>query len=179
MSLTTQPSSLLAIGAQLASVGLLRRKKIMATGKTLAYTPEQVQVLSSLHLTGPDAPDAGDTILSTRDEAKVLEELVSAQNKSHVLGLALNVPSETLVGIKSQNDPKERLDDVIREFLRGDNPLPTWRVIAGALRRRSVGMSGLALHIERKYCGIVPLQPKSFRPQHSRNRTYYTYTGYL
>ena len=124
------------------------------------------------HLAGPDAPDAGDTILSTRDEAKVLEELVSAQNKSHVLGLALNVPSETLVGIKSQNDPKERLDDVIREFLRGDNPLPTWRVIAGALRRRSVGMSGLALHIERKYCGIVPLEPKSFRPQHSRNRTY-------
>ena len=114
-----------------------------------------------------------DDILSDADELKVVEELVTAQHKSHFLGLALKVRGDELQAIEQKyTDAKERLDAIIRKFLAQSDPLPTWRVIADALRNPLVDMSRLALTIERKYC--PSMQQPSRSPREGINNDFNT-----
>ena len=92
-------------------------------------------------------------MLKEKDAAKVYEELMSAQNHTNLLGLKLNIPLATVEGIHSQYpNPKDRLLQIIKEFLTQLDPEPSWSAIAAALRSPVVNLPRLAKHIEEKYC---------------------------
>ena len=73
-----------------------------------------------------------------------------AQNKSHLLGLKLNLPQYEVETIHSRySDPVDRLLQVITEFLRQTvTPRPTRRVIGEALRSPLVNLPDLARRVE-------------------------------
>ena len=94
-----------------------------------------------------------DKTLATDDAVKILEELLPAQNKSHPLGLVLNLPYHEVEAIHMQyQNPQERLLRVIIEFLNQVEPRPTWEVIVEALRSRAVNLPALARRVEAAYC---------------------------
>ena len=80
---------------------------------------------------------------------KVLEELLPAQSQSFILGLMLGLPSHTLDVIQyTYHNPRDRLLQVIIEFLKQEQPRPTWRVIVAALRSPAVNLARLAMRVE-------------------------------
>ena len=94
------------------------------------------------------APTGGET-LTPNDAVKVLEELLPAQNHSHMLGLKLGLPLHDVESIQSNyHDPRDRLLKVISEFLRQEQTGPTWRVIVDALRSPVVNLPALAQKVE-------------------------------
>ena len=96
-----------------------------------------------------NAAPTGDETLTPNDVVKVLEELLPAQNQSHVLGLKLGLPFYKVEGIQSNyHNPRDRLLQVITEFLRQEQTGPTWRIIVDALRSSVVNESALAKRVE-------------------------------
>ena len=94
------------------------------------------------------APAVHDT-LTERDAAKILEELLDAQNSAHLLGLMLNVkPRDVDAILIKYQDPKDRLYHIIIAFLGQAEPRPTWRVIVGALRSPVVNLTALARELK-------------------------------
>ena len=94
------------------------------------------------------APTGGET-LTPNDAVKVLEELLPAQNHSHILGLKLGLPLHDVEGIQSNHhNPRDRLLKVITDFLRQEQTGPTWRVIVDALRSPVVNLPALAKGVE-------------------------------
>ena len=94
------------------------------------------------------APAVHDT-LTERDAAKILEELLAAQNSAHLLGLMLNVKPRDVEAIQNKyQDPRDRLYHIIIAFLSQAEPRPTWRVIVDALRSRTVNLTALAWTVE-------------------------------
>ena len=90
------------------------------------------------------APAVHDT-LTESDAAKILEELLDAQNSARLLGLMLNVkPRDVDAILNKYQDPKNRLYHIILAFLGQAEPRPTWRVIVDALRSRIVNLTALA-----------------------------------
>ncbi|CAI8025301.1 hypothetical protein GBAR_LOCUS14628, partial [Geodia barretti] len=94
--------------------------------------------------------EAADEVLTPDDATKIVEELLPAKNKSHLLGLKLNLPQYEVEAIHSRYiDPLDRLLQVITEFLRQTvTPRPTWRVIVEALRSPLVNLPDLARRVE-------------------------------
>jgi hypothetical protein len=94
-----------------------------------------------------EAPAVDETLIPD-DAGKILVELLPAQNKSRMLGLALNLPPHKVEAIHSQyQNPQDRLYYVIIAFLERE-PRPTWRVIVKALRSRAVNLPALAKKME-------------------------------
>ena len=92
---------------------------------------------------------AVDETLQENDTGKVLEELLEAQNQSHVLGLQLNLPLHDVEAIHLQyQNPRNRLLHIIIAFLRQAEPRPTWRVIVEALRNPTVNLPALARRVQ-------------------------------
>lgn len=92
-------------------------------------------------------------ILGEGDLATVLEELLPAQNQSRYIGLALKVPGYIVEGIHQRYaNPKDCLHYVLLEILKQTDPIPTWWVIANALKSQLVGLPKLARDIQKKYC---------------------------
>ena len=90
-----------------------------------------------------------DETLTESDAAEILEELLSAQNQSYLLGLKLKLPVHEVEAIHLKYlDPRERLLHVIIAFLRQAEPRPTWRVIVEALRNPIVNLPALARRVE-------------------------------
>ena len=90
-----------------------------------------------------------DETLSESDAADILEELLSAQNQSYILGLKLKLPLHEVEAIDLKYlSPRERLLHVIIAFLRQAEPRPTWRVIVEALRNPIVNLPALARSVE-------------------------------
>ena len=99
------------------------------------------------------AAPTGDESLTEDDAAKVLEEILEAQNQSRFLGLKLKVPDYIITGIYTQyTDPKDRLYHVLVEFLKQVDPRPTWRAIVDALRNPMVNLPQLAMRVEAAHC---------------------------
>ena len=89
-----------------------------------------------------------DETLSESDAADILEELLSAQNQSYLLGMKLKLPLHEVEAIHLKySDPRERLLHVIIAFLRQAEPRPTWRVIVEALRNPIVNLPALARRV--------------------------------
>lgn len=78
----------------------------------------------------------------------MLEELLEAQNHSYTLGLRLGLSVADVERIHSKSsDSRERLLQIVVEFLKGVQPRPTWRVITEALRSPAVNLPALAQRI--------------------------------
>lgn len=83
------------------------------------------------------------------DAAKILEELLPAQNEARLLGLSLSLPIVQVDTIfQKYLDPRERLLYIIVAFLRQAQPKPTWRVIVDALKSPVVNHTPLANRVE-------------------------------
>lgn len=92
------------------------------------------------------------TAPAPHDPAKVLEELLEAQDQSFVLGLKFNLPLHELQAIhKMHLNPRDRLLHVIIAFLKQVEPTLTWRVIVDALNNPIVNMPVLAKRVERAH----------------------------
>ena len=90
-----------------------------------------------------------DETLTESDAAEILEELLSAQNQSYLLGLKLKLPLHEVEAIHLKYlDPRERLLHIIVAFLGQAEPRPTWRVIVEALRNPIVNLPALARRVE-------------------------------
>ena len=92
---------------------------------------------------------AGDRTLTEDDATDIMEELLSAQNKSYYLGMKLKLPISEIDAIHSQyHQPRDRFLHIILAFLKRAEPRPTWRVIVEALKSSILGLPALANKVE-------------------------------
>lgn len=83
----------------------------------------------------------------------VLEAIYEARERAYYVGLSLRIPPDILDNIRSQYDGHDdQLLYVIKEFLKGVDPRPTWSAIVTALKSPMVKMSKLAEDIEKTFC---------------------------
>ena len=112
--------------------------------------------------TGP----AGDDILTETDAVNILEELRTAQNHAHLLGLALEInPVDVTAIVETYEKPLDRLLHIILKFLSQSEPPPTWRTIVNALRSPIVNLTALAKRVEAAHF------PDPTASHESRNQT--------
>ena len=105
--------------------------------------------MSSVYTYYPNAAPAVHDTLTERDAARILEELLDAQNSARLLGLMLNVkPRDVEAILNKHQDPKVRLYHIIIAFLGQAEPRPTWRVIVDALGSPVVNLTALAERVE-------------------------------
>ena len=95
------------------------------------------------------AAPTGNEPLTPDDAVNVLEEILEAQNQSYVLGLKLKLPLYIVDSIyEKHSEPRHRLLQVLIEFMKQVNPIPTWRAIVDALRNPVVNLPQLAMRVE-------------------------------
>lgn len=115
---------------------------------SVAKYPVRYIVYKFLEVPTLPAP-SGDDILGPDDAINILEELLEAQNQSRFLGLKLNVPEHVVEAIHTKyHDPKERLYNVLVQYLNTTQMEPTWRTIVDALRSPAVNLPQLAKKVE-------------------------------
>ena len=92
--------------------------------------------------------------LTTKDLVDVLEAVAHACAKWELIGLQLRMQPEKLdeIECKHKADPKKCFLEVLKEWLKGLDPEPTWEGLAKALKSRSVGEVELAGQIETSHC---------------------------
>ena len=91
--------------------------------------------------------------LTARDLRKVRNEVFSAAARWYDIGLELGVTADDLDTIKKANDdPKECLREMLRQWLSNVKPVPSWKALIAALRVPAVNCSALANEIELRYC---------------------------
>ena len=99
---------------------------------------------------GAASADGG--VLAEADAFSILEELLPAQNKAYLLGLKFKLESYVVESIhKSYSEPQMHLLHVILEFLKQENPKPSWRAIVDALKSPAVNLPQLAKKIEENH----------------------------
>ena len=111
-----------------------------------------------------NAAPTGYETLTPDDAAKVLEELLEAQNQTYILGLTLGLPHAEVEAIhKTHTNTRDRLLHILIAFLNRVEPTPTWRVIIDALRSLAVNLPALAKRVEAAHfpdptstCDAVP-----------------------
>ena len=87
--------------------------------------------------------------LAPSDAVNVLEQILEAQNQAYVLGLKLKLPLFVVEGIcANYSTPRDRLLQVLIEFMKQVEPRPTWKVIIAALRSPAVNLPQLAVRVE-------------------------------
>ena len=94
-----------------------------------------------------------DEELDDDDVPLIVEKLHRVQAVSLILGRLLRIPKASLDSIKQQyTDPSLRLISVIDEFVKQDEPKPTWGFIVKALKSPLIRELRLAKKIEANYC---------------------------
>ena len=96
--------------------------------------------------------------LTTDDLQLVLNAAWDARCKWYNIGIQLGINSSDLDAIRMRchNDPDNCFRELIKNWLRGNNPRPTWSAIATALRARSVGHERIAVETEsQQYTNIL------------------------
>ena len=85
-------------------------------------------------------------ILNICDLYKVQDAVWPARAKWYNIGLRLGILAGTLDAIAAAHlrNPDECLTDTIKEWLKNDEPQPTWKALADALRSPAVGYADLA-----------------------------------
>lgn len=91
--------------------------------------------------------------LTINDLATVNNEIHSACTKWYFIGLNFGINAGELEAIKGEQrgNAAESLIAVLREFLKGSDPLPTWKRVADALDAPSVGFKAMAGELREKY----------------------------
>ena len=94
-------------------------------------------------------------VLNAEDVPAVVREIFDVRKESEILGRVLKVPKATVESIHLQSSrPKDRLLHIIDEFVKQEEPSPTWRVIVDALRDPLINQPRLAQDIERRFCPL-------------------------
>ena len=88
--------------------------------------------------------------LSVDDLAAVQRKLYDVNTKWYNLGLELGLRPPTLDSIKTNysGDPSQCFCQVLKEWLKGVNPLPTWQAMVNALKSHTVAHYHLAQQIQ-------------------------------
>jgi len=88
--------------------------------------------------------------LNENDLADVRRKLYAVHARWYDMGLELGLRVPTLDGIETKclGDPCQCLREVLKEWLRGVDPLPTWHAIIKALKSPTLGHHQLAVHIQ-------------------------------
>ena len=90
--------------------------------------------------------------LSTSDLSKVRNEILSAAAKWYDIGLELGMTADYLDTIRKTNDdPQDCLRELLRRWLSGVDPQPSWKGLITALSSPAVKYHALASEIEEKY----------------------------
>ena len=84
--------------------------------------------------------------LNIHDLHKVQDAVWVARAEWYNIGLRLGISADTLDAIAKSHlqQPKECFTDTIKEWLRSDDPRPTWGALGDALRSPVVGYAHLA-----------------------------------
>ena len=114
--------------------------------------------------------------LHVDDLAAVQRKLFSVKTEWYNLGLELGLRVSTLDGIdtKYNSDPPQCFRQVLKEWLKGVNPPPTWQAMVKALKSDTVAQYHLAEQIQAELQPVLsteplapqPLSPQSLSPQH-------------
>ena len=104
--------------------------------------------------------------LSVDDLAAVQRKLYDVNTKWYNLGLELGLRPPTLDSIKTNysGDPSQCFCQVLNEWLKGVNPLPTWQAMANALKSPTVAHYHLAEQIQSELPPPLSKQPLSLQP---------------
>lgn len=82
----------------------------------------------------------------------VLEEVVDVSAKWYPLGLQLSLSAGELDTIRAMfHNPQEQLTEMLKTWLK-TSVNPSWKILAVALKSKSVGENHLAGDLETKYC---------------------------
>ena len=84
--------------------------------------------------------------LNDKDLLLVLDKTWDARSRWYHIGLALGIPAGTLDAEKKthQSDCDDCYTSVLKIWLRGVDPQPTWSALSDALKSTSVGCGHLA-----------------------------------
>ena len=84
--------------------------------------------------------------LNDKDLSLVLNKTWDARSRWYHIGLALGIPTGTLDAVKKRcrDDPDECYTEMLKVWLRGVDPLPTWSALSKVLKSPSVGCGDLA-----------------------------------
>ena len=98
--------------------------------------------------------------LTTDDLQLVLNAAWDACCKWYNIGIQLGINSSDLDAIKMRchDDPDNCFRELIKNWLRGNNPRPTWSAIATALRARSVGFEQITVKTESQHTNMLGYQ---------------------
>ena len=108
--------------------------------------------------------------LRINDLKDVHEELIDVSSKWYNIGLQLNLQPGVLDHIKEHKDANSCLREMLKHWLKGVHPSPTWKLLIKALKSRSVSEADLAKRLKRKYCrkivSYLPPMSKYFASNH-------------
>ena len=109
--------------------------------------------------------------LSVDDLAAVQRKLFSVKTEWYNLGLELGQQVPTLDGIdaKYSSDPPQCFRQVLKEWLKGVNPPPTWQAMVNALKSRTVAQYHLAEQIQAELPPVLSTQPLALHPLSPRS----------
>ena len=97
--------------------------------------------------------------LTKKDLRTVRNAVYDVAAKWYDLGLELGIPADYLDTIKtSHSDPQDCLREMLRRWLSGVDPEPSWKVLSDALRNQAVGFQYLADRILKEKCNSCTTQ---------------------
>ena len=104
--------------------------------------------------------------LSVDDLAAVQRKVYAAKTEWYNLGLELGLRFSTLDSIDARysNDPSRCFCQVLKEWLKGINPPPTWHAMVNALKSPTVAQSHLAEQIQTELQPALSMQPQLSQP---------------
>ena len=99
--------------------------------------------------------------LSEDDLADVQRKLFTVKNEWYNLGLELGQRTSTLdsINIRYSGNPTECFREVLKEWLKGINPPPTWQAMVNALMSPTVAHRQLAEQIRTELSPSASAQP--------------------
>ena len=104
--------------------------------------------------------------LSEDDLADVQRKLFTVKNEWYNLGLELGQRVSTLDSIdtKYSGDPSQCFRQVLKEWLKGVNPPPTWQAMVNALKSPTVVQYQVAEQIQTELSPALSVQSPSLQP---------------
>ena len=84
--------------------------------------------------------------LNDKNLSQVLNKTCDARSRWYHIGLALGIPAGTLDAVREtqQGDCDKCYTEMLKVWLRGVDPQPTWSALSDALKSTSVGYGHLA-----------------------------------
>jgi hypothetical protein len=83
-----------------------------------------------------------------------MNELYDARTKWKMIGLGLHLPPPDLDAMSGNH--LECLENSLKQWLNGIDPLPTWDALIAVLRLPTVGEKKKAKELEEKFCRVTP-----------------------